>query len=181
VTEGPERHHRLRSAFEAALRQEPSTRESCLDEICDGDVNLRREVARLLAAHGLAGSFLEYPPVLADPIADDFSGTRRFEILRRLGIGGMGVVYEARDRDRNERVALKTLLHAGAADIYRLKREFRSLADVAHLNLVCLYELFVDEGRTFFTMELVTGSNFVDYVRDGGVTDHRRLVAYPSI
>ena len=85
----------------------------------------------------------------------------------------MGVVYEVHDRVRNEVVALKTLLRARAADIYRLKREFRSLADVAHPNLVSLYELVVDGADCFFTMELVHGVNLVEYVRGSEATTVR--------
>jgi hypothetical protein len=77
----------------------------------------------------------------------------------------MGVVYEVHDRVRDEVVALKTLLRARPTDIYRLKREFRSLVDVAHPNLVSLYELVVDGADCFFTMELVNGVNLVEYVR----------------
>jgi serine/threonine protein kinase len=115
------------------------------------------------------GSFLEDPTnLLRSAVADveHFPGTDRFRVLRRLGTGGMGVVYEVEDNVRNEIVALKTLARSSAADVYRLKREFRSLADVAHPNLVCLYELFVEDERCFFTMELVRGVSFVDYARE---------------
>src|SRR5262245_49425628 len=77
----------------------------------------------------------------------------------------MGVDNEVHDQFRDEVVALKTLLRARAADIYRLKHEFRSLADVAHPNLVSLYELVVDGADCFFTMELVHGVNLLEYVR----------------
>jgi len=98
---------------------------------------------------------------------DEFQGTDRFTVSHRLGAGGMGIVYRAFDRLRNETVALKTLLHADASAMYRLKREFRTLADVSHPNLVSLYELIADGPQWFFTMELIDGVNFLDHVRTG--------------
>ena len=94
---------------------------------------------------------------------DEFSG--RFVVERRIGAGGMGVVYRAYDCQRNEHVAIKTLRHAEPGTIYRLKREFRSLADLVHPNLVTLYELFSVEGEWFFTMEFVDGIDFLSHVR----------------
>src|SRR5262245_29327047 len=98
---------------------------------------------------------------------DDFTGTDRFAVIRRLGAGGMGVVYEVHDQARHEVVALKTVRRTTPAGIYRLKQEFRSLAGMSHPNIVCLYELLIDDSRCFFTMEIVRGLNFVDYVRQG--------------
>lgn len=88
----------------------------------------------------------------------------RFEIRRRLGAGGMGEVFEAFDRERDEVVAMKTLRHPNPGALYQLKKEFRSLQDVSHPNLVSLYELVVDDDQWFFTMELVDGESLKDFV-----------------
>ena len=100
-------------------------------------------------------------------ISNDFLGTKRFKIRRRLGSGGMGVVYEAHDRETDKVVALKALTRTEASHIARFKNEFRSLADVSHPNLVALYEFMADGKYWFFTMELVKGINFLEYVRPG--------------
>ncbi|MCI0487689.1 MAG: AAA family ATPase, partial [Blastocatellia bacterium] len=94
----------------------------------------------------------------------EFLGNERFKIRRRLGAGGMGVVYEAYDANLNETVALKTLLRVDASAIYRFKKEFRSLAGVVHPNLVSLYELIAEGEYWFFTMEMIEGVTFLEYV-----------------
>lgn len=89
----------------------------------------------------------------------------RFSLVRKLGQGGMGVVYEVIDHERNARVALKTLLNLKPVALYRFKNEFRTLAGLSHANLIPLYELISDGHTWFFTMELVEGVDFLAAVR----------------
>ncbi|MBA3393341.1 MAG: AAA family ATPase [Deltaproteobacteria bacterium] len=96
---------------------------------------------------------------------DEFPGTARFKVIRRIGAGGMGVVYEALDREKSVLVALKTLRTRDGESVLRLKQEFRTLQDVQHPNLVALGELIEEGGVWFFTMELIHGVSFLKYVR----------------
>jgi serine/threonine protein kinase len=89
-----------------------------------------------------------------------------YQLDRRLGSGGMGEVFAARNGPSGPLVALKVLSEVHATRLYRFKREFRALADVKHENLIALDQLVVlPNGQAFFTMELVDGVSFVEYVR----------------
>ncbi|PRQ07398.1 serine/threonine-protein kinase [Enhygromyxa salina] len=92
-----------------------------------------------------------------------------FRVEHELGAGGMGQVFAARrvgGAGSGELVALKYLERTSASLLYRFKQEFRALAGVAHENLVALGELVVlPDSVSFFTMELIDGVSFDDYVR----------------
>ena len=104
-------------------------------------------------------------PIRRDPRTIEFEGNARYRPTRRVGGGGMGVVYEALDTERNTRVAVKTMREPSPKSLLRFKHEFRALAELSHPNLVQLLELVEEQGQWFFTMELVEGIDFIRWVR----------------
>jgi serine/threonine protein kinase/tetratricopeptide (TPR) repeat protein len=179
----PEQWAEVKERFHEALQQPAEVRQALLRRQCSSDL-VRSEAERLLFEHGQSEGFLTLP-ALDSPRAlalqpldlrEAFSNNSRFTIQERLGAGTFGVVYRVFDRDRNSVVALKKLLQFDPTHLLRFKREFRSLVDLVHPNLVQLYELFGDETQWFFTMELVQGTDFLSYVRPGGLeADWERL------
>jgi len=91
--------------------------------------------------------------------------SKRFEQRAQLGSGTFGTVYEVFDHHRGHTVALKRLHKVNPEALLRFKKEFRSLADVSHRNLISLYELFESDGDWFFSMELIRGFDLVKHLR----------------
>ncbi|HEY2798291.1 MAG TPA: serine/threonine-protein kinase [Thermoanaerobaculia bacterium] len=93
-----------------------------------------------------------------------------FRVVAVLGRGGMGVVYEAEQRDPERRVALKVIRGGKLVDELQLRlfrREVQTLARLIHPNIAALYEAGrTDDGQHFFTMELVRGRPLDEYVRE---------------
>jgi len=117
-------------------------------------------------------------PVAEAPLEPAFRHDARFELLGELGRGANGVVYRAVDRETGSEVALKTLRSSDVEQIYHLKTEFRSLAQIVHPNLVQLDELVVDADSCFFTMELLRGRTFAEYVSELVVVDERATLVW---
>lgn len=88
----------------------------------------------------------------------------RFELIRELGAGGMGIVYHAFDRERRQAVAIKTLRGFDPDALFRLKHEFRELAELVHPNLVRLHELLGDGHEWWIAMELVDGVPITEFL-----------------
>jgi hypothetical protein len=128
-----------------------------------GGLALEKRLVSAAVAQRLFGTG-EPPPTLGG-----------YELVRRLGAGGMGVVFEARDPRTGQRVALKVLHERGFDALQRLKREFRVLLHLHHENLVELHELSVDSEQPFLTMELIDGGSLLEHVRPHGVLDADRL------
>jgi serine/threonine protein kinase len=109
----------------------------------------------------LRGAKPVVPSKLRRAVAGAVLAAGRIRPQRRIGGGATGTVYEALDGE--SRVALKVLNDLNPHQIYRLKQEFRLLADFEHPNVISMYELFGNDADWFFTMELVEGRPFDEY------------------
>ncbi|MEO8843325.1 MAG: protein kinase [Kofleriaceae bacterium] len=89
----------------------------------------------------------------------------RFQLVRRLGAGAFGTVYEAEDIDYKQRIAVKQLNVLDGDALYRFKQEFRSAQDIVHPNIVALKELFSADGHWYMTMDFIDGVDFRAWLR----------------
>src|SRR5438552_3923218 len=124
---------------------------------------------------------------MAEPLAP---GTRlgRFGVVRLLGAGGMGEVYEAHDPDLARSVALKVLRAEGKGNFgsLRLLREAQALAQLSHPNVVAVHDVGVTDGKLFLAMEYIEGQTldaFIDCAAPGGASPIRRArrLRWPEI
>ena len=92
-----------------------------------------------------------------------------FDLVRELGRGGMGIVYQARQRSLNRQVALKVLSnHLGMTTkaVMRFKREAEAAARLHHTNIVPIYATGDDHGVPYYVMELIDGPSLDHVIRD---------------
>jgi serine/threonine protein kinase len=174
-----ERWQEIERILEAASELEPVQREAFLRQACRSDEDLRREVEELLEARGRAESSSERPTegpaerspvreVSRDSLVGRILGT--YEVVERIGVGGMGEVYRARDQKLRREVALKVLPAEFAADVERMKRferEARMLAALNHPSIAAIYGLEQWEGKQVLVMELVKGDTLAERLRKG--------------
>src|ERR1700755_1881752 len=93
----------------------------------------------------------------------------RYEIRSVLGVGGMGMVYKATDRELGEVVAVKTLqpdmMRQDPSELERFKSEIKLARRIAHRNVVRTYDLGENSGVYFITMEFVEGKSLKDLIQ----------------
>ena len=170
-----EEWQRVKEVLHNALEIPPAEREGFLDEACNGDAELRREVDSLLASHDEAGAFIEEPvaaaPKFAPPAADILGVGAElgpYRIVQLIAEGGMGAVYQAvRVDDLYRKIVAIKVIRRGVFGEYALKRfdiERQILAHLDHPNIAKLLDGgTTPDGRPFFVMDFIAGTPIDEY------------------
>ncbi|MDT5262076.1 MAG: eukaryotic-like serine/threonine-protein kinase, partial [Acidobacteriota bacterium] len=185
----PERLKQINRVYERALAVAPAQRSAYLEEACAGDEALRREVESLIGSSAQAGPALEdesraregqsrarerrmqEPTPLEVVPGRTMLGTYR--ILEKIGAGGMGTVYLAKDARLGRRVALKLLPAHFARDeelVRRFELEARAASALNHPNILTVHEIGEAEGRIFIVTEFVEGRTLRERMWEGSFT-----------
>lgn len=180
------------SLFQLLVELPTDQRADLLAEHCRDDRELRSLLERLLRHDDSGmGAFLRGPAVAvatersagAGPALPDRIGS--FEVIARIGEGGMGVVYEARQASPRRVVALKVIRGGRFVDEYAsrlFQREMRALALLRHPAIAAIYEAGqTEEGQPFFAMELVRGLPLIDYLSRQEAPEADRLQLFRAI
>ena len=177
-----ERWQRLESICHAALARPAEERAAFVAEACAGDHALRQEAESLVARAGSVSSFLETPG--SDDTPETLKGRRLgpYDVIDRLGAGGMGEVYRARDTRLGREVAIKTLPPDRLADQSRRRRfiqEARAASALNHPNIVTIHEIESIDGIDLIVMELVSGKTLTELIRRRMTISEALRVAVP--
>jgi serine/threonine protein kinase len=116
-----------------------------------------------------------------EPLTPAPSRLGGYRIVRMLGRGAMGAVYQARQISLDRDVALKTIrgrLADNPASLARFIREAYAAAQLSHHNIVQIYDFGEEDGQHYFSMEWVRGGSLGDLVREKGAIDPRLAASY---
>jgi Tol biopolymer transport system component/predicted Ser/Thr protein kinase len=149
----PERWQKIEHLYHTALEREPGGRSAFLDQACQGDAELRREVEALLAQGDAAGDSTV-------TILTAGAQLGPYQIEAPIGAGGMGSVYRAVDTRLGRKVAIKICAQQFSG---RFEREARAISSLNHPHICTLY----DVGPNYLVMELVEGETLAARLQKG--------------
>ena len=172
--------------LEALEMPTPESRAAYLNEVCDGDAALRREVEELLREHFSNDSLIAGPAVEADRNAVGATVEEapaamvgRYKLLEKIGEGGCGVVHMAEQTEPvRRRVALKIVkLGMDTQEVVaRFEAERQALALMEHPNIAKVFDGGATEaGRPYFVMELVRGVRITEFCDQKNLSTRQRL------
>lgn len=171
----PERWQQVGALFARAVELPADARAAVLDSE-EVPADIRTEVLALLSAHASAGSFLAAPAAAVSPASQEDASLGRhlapgtilgsYRLVRVLGAGGMGVVFEAEDTRLHRRVALKAVT-PGRGDEQRLRQEARAAAALVHPNIATVYALEEIDGHAYIASELLEGETLREVIARG--------------
>lgn len=182
----PERWKEIEQIYQQAQQRDAPARLAFLDNACAGDAELRRQVESLLKADNDAESFLDTPALnlAAQMIADEQKPSlvgkqiSHYKIIERVGAGGMGEVYRARDTRLGRDVAIKVLPSHFAADDQlrrRFEREARAISSLSHPHICAIYDIGHEDGINFLVLEYVVGETLAVHLAKGAMAMDRVL------
>jgi len=171
----PERWAKVTEIFQASLEVSVAERRRFLSAECGDDADLRTQVESLLSSHELAEEQNTGQWNAARVIIDSCEPSGRigpYEVLGKIGSGGMAEVYRVRDERLGREVALKMLLPELAGDdefVERFWREARAASRLEHPNICRLYDVGEWQGRPYLTMELLEGQTLRERMNAGRI------------
>jgi len=170
VAPRPDDWSRVKDVFANARALPADARAAYLTEACRGNETLRHEVESLLASDKRARSFLESPaPLLDGELAESLEGRRigAYHIGSRIGAGGMGEVYQARDTILNRQVAFKVVqptVASNSESLTRFRREAQLLASLNHPHIAQIHGVEEAGDVRALVMELVPGPTLAERI-----------------
>jgi eukaryotic-like serine/threonine-protein kinase len=181
-----ERWKKVSDLFQSAVERAPEERAAFLDEACQNDEGMRREVESLLTSHERATNFIEIPAFEAAPelVTNDRAGALvgkvvgHYRIESLIGVGGMGEVYLARDERLGRKAALKLLPESLTTDetqLSRFKNEARTASSLNHPNILTVYEIGAQGNRQFIATEFIEGVTLRASIARGRINPHAAL------
>jgi serine/threonine protein kinase/tetratricopeptide (TPR) repeat protein len=170
----------VKEILDAAIRQKPEDRAAFLDEACDGNETVRWEVESLLSSFGKADGFMEQPAVghAARELTVEMTPLPGglvigdYEIIRRLGEGGMGVVYLAKDQKLDRLVAIKVLnkrYERHEENVRRFVQEAKAASALNHPNILTIHQIGEFEGSQYIVSEFVDGATLRDTLKEANL------------
>ena len=159
----------IRDLFHAVLERPCDARAAYLDEVCDGNTDLRARIEAMVAAQEGSPSFLEAPTVTRAPVAAIPRRIDRYDIKRVIASGGMGTVYEAAQDQPHRLVALKVLRHGAAMTDERAPGALRRIAAVTWTGRTpppAVMSGFAETAEQFLAQRVVAKEEIGDILAD---------------